>query len=335
MTRPFTLPERPIDRLVELLTAIAGHKRWFQNWSMLRCAGLSLLTCEGDPDELAARLYDIALPLKSGAGLFSAMRTDMRFCPAATLLRQGFTVEQFRQTCDATRALFHEAGLPKGETQESLACLILMEEAEDDAPSREQVERVVAIFAEMRRHSRLLTGRDDYPAAALLSAQPGTPEELIGRANRIYEALRDLKFGRGNQLQLASHMLTTAPEPDEVLVERFRRLYEVFRDRGLFMGSGDYDEVATLSLLPCEAEAVVDRVLEDREALRERLQPRPSRQEGFSLATSTAFLALATDGAQGTSLSAMQLTQVISLLAAQQAAAVAMASAAAAGGAAS
>ena len=198
------------------------------------------------------------------------MRTDMRFCPAATLLRQGFTVEQFRQTCDATRALFHEAGLPKGETQESLACLILMEEAEDDVPSREQVERVAAIFAEMRSHSRLLTGRDDYPAAALLSAQPGTPEELIGRANRIYEALRDLKFGRGNQLQLASHMLTTAPEPDEVLVERFRRLYEVFRDRGLYAYRGARD-VDALEAFAREGYAV------DRGASRRPVPPEPTR----------------------------------------------------------
>ncbi|MDA1266429.1 MAG: DUF4003 family protein [Planctomycetota bacterium] len=328
MSQPFTLPADPTGRLLQLTSAIAEHKSWLQSWSILRYAALGLITCEGEPKELVEELFELAVEVKAKQGFFSGLRSDVRYCLVATLMRHGSTFEQFREVFTTTREWFRAAKLPRGETQEAMACLILMEAAEDDTPTRAQVDRVAEVFAGMRSHHRILTGSDDYPSAALLATTDAPVDDLIERVEAFYAGLRDLKFGRSNQLQLASHMLAFAPANDEEVLVRFRRLYSAFQERGLLMNRGDYDEVAILSFLPQAADTVVSQVLDDREVLREGMQPRPSKQEGFTFGASTAFLSLATNQeADGTTLDALQMAQVISLLAAQQAAVMAAVSA--------
>lgn len=329
-----TLPEDPRARLVELAREIAGHKRWFQSWSMLRYAALGLITVPGDPASLARRLFEAADELKQHVGWLSGLRGDVRFCLVAALLRHDLSPARFHELLERTRTYFRDVNLPRGETQEAMATLVLMEHAPDGEPTLEQAGEVARVFEGMREHHRYLTGRDDHPAAALLASTGEPVGDVVVRLERLYESLQDLSFKRGNQLQLATHLLYFGPDPDEVLVRRFRDLYAAFQERGLRMNSGDYDEVAILAFLDRPAEEVVARVLADREVLRAELSPRPSKQEGFTMAASTAFLHLATHAPDGSRvLDAAHMAQVLSLLSTQQAASAAAAGAAAAGGA--
>lgn len=323
------LPPDPRARLIDLCNAIANHKRWHQTWSTLRYAVSGLLTVPGEPDALASRVLDAAEELRRAVGLLSGLRNDVSYCLAAGLLRHGFEVSEFLTTFTRVRERFRAAGLPRGETEEAMACLILMEEA-DGEPTSAQAQAVARVFAGMRQHHRFLTGADDYPAAALLAAREETGEDMMRRLEYLYDGLHELSFKRGNQLQLATHLLYFADEPDAVLLGRFRALYSAFQEAGLWMNGGDYDEVAILSFLDVPAGEVVDRVLTDRVALRESLSPSPSKQDGFTLATNTAFLGLASQGEVGqVVLDAQQMTQALAIIAAQQAAVAATVSAAA------
>ncbi len=329
------LPPHPVTRMIELCRAIGSHKRWFHNWSMLRYAASGLLFVEGPAEELATRLFDAADQLKEGAGWFSNLRTDVRFCLVAGLLRHETPVDQFKSMFARTRAAFREAGLPKGETEEAMATLICLDVC-DHAPTEAEARRIAEVFAGMRAEHRLLTGREDYPAATLLALRGEPVPEIIARVELLYDALHELHFHRGNQLQLASHLLYFVEAPDAVALARFRALYDAFQAEGLWMNSGDYDEVAILAFLDLPAPAIVERVLADRLRLREELHPRPSKQEGFTLATQTAFLHFAADGETDlATLGSAQRAAVLALLAAQQAAVSAAASAAAASAAAS
>lgn len=324
------LPPDPRARLVELCNAIARHKRWHQDWSILRYSASGLLTVPGEASALAARLFEASEELRRSASWFSGLRSGVSYCLVAGLLRHGYEVAEFRAALDRTREFFRAAGLPRGETQEAMACLILMERSEGE-PTEAQAQAVARIFAGMREQHRFLTGRDDYPAAALLAAREEPLEEMMAQLELLYEGLRGLSFQRGNQLQLAAHLLYFADERDALLLARFRALYDAFQEAGLRMNSGDYDEVAILSFLDVPAGEVVERVLADRVALREELTSRPSKQHGFTLATSTAFLGLASQNEAGqVALDAQQMAQVLAVIAAQQAAAAAAASAAAA-----
>lgn len=293
MSHVYHLPEDPCQRLIEMNTSIGISKRRLQGWGTLRYAVLNLVTCGGDPEEICAQLHETAEGLRKSSGIFSSLRSDLRYCISGTLTRHGISLDSFRSVLEPTRSWFREERLPKGEIQEVMACLILMEEAADDRPTRDQVARMAEIYAGMKSAHRFLTGRDDLAMAALLSTKEQDVESILDRIRETYEGLRELRFWAGNQLQLASHMLALSEEDASELTQRFRRLYTCFKEKGLQMGSGDYDEVAVLSLLPHAADTIVKRVLDDRELLRAQLEPRPSRQQGFDLAATTAFLALA------------------------------------------
>ena len=177
----------------------------------------------------------------------------------AALIRHDREVGPFRETLERTRELFRAAGLPRGETEEAMACLVLMEAAPDGQPTAAQAEVVAKVHAGMKEHHRFVTGRDDYPAAALLATRGEPIAEILTRLERLYEGLRELSFKRGNQLQLASHLLYFAQAPDDVLLARFRALYAAFQEAGLWMNSGDYDEVAILAFLDAEWSAATFR----------------------------------------------------------------------------
>ena len=331
MSPKFELPDDPLVRFFQIAEAVADKKRWFQGWTMLRFAAMNLQTVPGDPRELVERLYSTAEELSEEMRWFSSLRGDVRYCIAATAIKAGFNGHELVQILEQTRQLYRDAKLKRGELHEALATLVLAQASASGRPTKEQVDRMVTIWSGMRENHRFLTNSDDYPASALLSQRDEALEPMLQRLTNLYQNLRELKFSRGNQLQLATHLLYFAEGDDMELAKRFRALYKAFADEGLFMGAGDYDEIAILSILDHDPAVVVKQVLQDRETMRERLSPRPSKQEGFTFASSTAFLTLAVRNRELSLLTdAIHLNQVVSLIQTQQAAAIAAASAASA-----
>lgn len=321
------LPSDPCAHFIELAGALSGHKRWFQSWTILRYASVGLLTLPGKPEELAEDLYSAAEEFKTISKWTSGLRGDVRFCLAAGLMRHGFDVPTFYRTLEETREQFREAGLPRCEVRESLACLVMMSDAPDAQPTRDQVSRIAEVYAGMKKQLKAYTGVDDLPAAALLASSGDGLDPIQGRLEALYQGLRELDFRRGNQLQLASHLLYFAPDPDDVILERFRALYAGFEEQGLRMNSGDYDEISILAFLDHEPSRVIERLLEDRERMRASLTAKPPKQEGFTLAAATTFQHLATLDRQSQRIvDAIQATQVLALLQAQQVATTVVAS---------
>lgn len=321
------LPSDPCAHFIELATALVGHKRWFQSWTVLRYATVGLLTIPREPKALAEDLYSAAEEFKEISKWTSGLRGDVRFCIAAGLMRHGFDVPTFYDTLEKTRELFRKAGLPRCEVRESLACLVLMSHAPESRPTPEQVGRVAEVYAGMKKQLKAYTGVDDLPAAALIATSDDDLDRIQERLESLYKGLKGLSFRRGNQLQLASQLLYFAPDPDEVLLERFRSLYSGFEEQGLRMNAGDYDEVSILAYLDHEPSRVIERLLEDRERIRESLPAKPSKQEGFTLAAATTFQHLATLDRQSQRIvDAIQASQVLALLQAQQVATTVVAS---------
>lgn len=333
-------PEDPCGRLIDVAGALAERRRWFQDWSALRCASLGLLVVPGESRDIAERLFSDAESLSRMGRWGSQLRGSVRYCVAAMLITRGLSPGEFHDELAIYRRHFREQKLPKHEVYETLASLVLLGSGAHSR-SAAQVERLAEIFRAMKAAEKSwfgsLTGTDDYAATALLSETEDAIETIVARLDRLYTGLRSVRFSRGNRLQLASHLLYFAPDPDEVVIDRFQRLYDGFTRRGLRMHSGDYDEVAILASLSNDPQDSIDRVLEDRNRLRADLRPRPSLQVGFELASSTAFLSMvpASMGDASSSLMGWQLSQVVALVQAQQAAMMAATSGAAAAAAAS
>jgi len=327
------LPDRPLDRFLELLEALLAEKRWFDDSSSMRFAASSLLTVPGRPAEIARSLRRLSEELKDRAGWFGPLQSSVRFVVAAMLLQADLDTRTFCGEVDRIEELFKQNGLKRHSVYTQLACLLLMQHgrgAGSGSRSGRRVDEAVVgrfrdLYAELKSHHGFLTGQDDYPTCALLTGVDGTPQSIASRCEVFYEGLRDLGFKRGNALQSVSHVLVFAPDDDQVVMRRFRALYDRFDEAGLWMHTGDYDEVASLSFLPQTAERIVSRVLEHREVLA-AAKPKPGRELSFSLACATGFLELAGDDETQALLRGTQnVLSVQAILQAQQAAMLAAA----------
>ena len=88
---------------------------------------------------------------------------------------------------------------------------------------------------------------------------------------------------RGQQLQLVSQLLAVDPRGTDAGVDRFCDVAERLRSREERVRPSRYDEVALLALTQSPAAEVVDRVLDNRDRLREA-KSRPDKSVAFTLA---------------------------------------------------
>jgi len=330
MTKPFLLCADPLARFGAIYRALLEHKRWSDDVTSLRYSALTLVTAEGEPDDVAQRLLGVADVLKEGAGWFGPLRSSIRFAVAAILLRSEQGATAFTDEVERVSRLLRERGMRRGSTYEVLAILILQQADPDRHVDDADVARMDALYRMMKEQHGWLTGPDDYPACALLAGRDEPVAELERRIEAAYEGLRAKGYSRGNKLQMASHVLCFDERPADEVVARFDELYQGFRARGLWMSSGDYDEIAVLTFLHHPVERILDRVAEHRAVICE-LPRRPSKDVGFSLACSTVFLELVQLTEDLRSISdATLLANVQAILSAQAAATAAAAASSAA-----
>ena len=84
---------------------------------------------------------------------------------------------------DRVRGLFRTAGLARGGSYEVMAVLILR--GHEKAPVRTaEIDRLQALYAEMKKHHWWLTGVADLPACAMLVAQDAARPLRSGRRSK-------------------------------------------------------------------------------------------------------------------------------------------------------
>lgn len=283
------LPKDPLGRFVELYDALNADRGWFSDASSLRFAAVSALTVEGEPAGIARAIREIAEEIKDRSGWFGSLNSSLRFIVASTLLLHQDTAASFLAEVDRAGRLFRNARLPRGGIYETMAILVLRVANDKREIEAADVERFAAIYEEMKKHHWWLTGRDDFPACAILVNQQESPEQIGQKIEAIYQELSTAGFSKGDPLQTAANLLYLAHQPPHLVAGRYRELATSFRDAGVQIWRSDYDELAILSFLPQPAAKIVPRVLEYREAMT-RLKPRPDRSLTFNLASSVAFL---------------------------------------------
>lgn len=323
------MPADPLARFQDVFQAIRKDARWWSSFTCLRYSALALTTVDGSPSKLARQLWSTAESLKRGGGWTSPLQSSIRFLVAAALIRQGRNLDRYFAEVERVHVFFREAKLPRGRAHEMLATLVLQQQAVDAGNSqirRDQISRLQAVFALMKKDHPWLTSANDYPTAALLIGGNDSPRQISSRVEALYQGLRQYRFGRGSALQTVSHMLYLHPEPDHQVLRRFQNLYDNFKSRRLWMSETDYDEIACLTYLDHSAAQIADMVLKHRASI-QGLKPRMGKNESFSLACHTAFLAMLDRTKQLDWIVDMaSIIQAQSIVKAQQAAAVAAAS---------
>ena len=278
----------PAERYRALFSALLDrHRRW--DADALRFAALGLAQLPVEADALADDVFRIAGSLKERASWTSTLRSGLRFAVAASLRRGGDEPGSFLEEFEGARAKLRQARLPRGEPYEIAATLVLRELAPERRAEGGQVERMAEIWAGMKSDHPWLTGADDLPACALLTASDDPAHLMRARIEDLYEGLRAARFSASNPLQTASHVLFFHSEDNERARRDLFSLWDEFRGRGLRMVNADLPHVAMLALIDRPAAEIADTVERHRAQIGE-LRPRPSRQTSFVLAVGTAFL---------------------------------------------
>jgi hypothetical protein len=269
--------------------------------------------------------------LKNACPWYWSVSSHVQFVVGTVLLQQKDSAKRFINELIRVRKLFREQRLHRALQFELLAVLILRLQAQGVTISRVTAHRFKAIYDEMKKHHRFLTGPDDFPACAILTGQPGTPQGIGDGVEAIYDQLHDHGFSKGNPLQTAANIMYLAPGTPRSVAGRAAGLRDEFRRNGMRITQRDYSEVATLSILQLPAWKVVARVLELRDELA-AVRPKIHKALRFDLAVGIAFADFTWGDAGSQVLGATKvLLDVQAMLAAQAALMAAGAAAAAAG----
>ena len=309
----------PLDRFHALFAALDAPSGMLTDRVPLRLAAISLVPLADAPADLAARFLAVDAALDRRLGWLTSTSSSVRRVIAAQLVKYDDDPGQFLDDVARVRGLLRAAAMRDGGVYETLAVLVLRRVLAGAAIAPAHIERLAAIFAELKRHHRWLTGPDDLPACAMLVGRRGAPAEIADGIEAIYRALhRDAGLWRGDPLQAAACVLYLGGlEPGEI-VERFAALVAAFRAAGATIGQFEYDEIALLCFFALPVPRIVDTVL----GLRDRLDTGKwfVARTNFGLATNLAFVRLAGhSGALGPLADAKLLLDMQAVVAARQA----------------
>jgi len=181
--------------------------------------------------------------------------------------------------------------VPRGGTYEILAILILRMQSDRRLVSVTQARRFRAIHQALRADHPFLTGKEDYPACALLCGSTRPPKAIRTGVEALYKAIAGRRFAKGDALQTATHILFLTAEDPARTADCFARVWQSFRDGGLRMKQQNYAAAALLATLATPPRELAHAVERHRTAIRE-LKPRPDKELSFALAVGTAFAEL-------------------------------------------
>jgi hypothetical protein len=284
------MPDPVLSRFVAIARALDGSRRWYQGADAFRYAAVPLTAAEGPPEVLAGQVQDAAGRLRRGAGWFSSMNSQTCLLVAALLVRDGVEAEVFEREFERARRGFRRLGLRRSELHELFAAVLLRSASGGVLPEGEVTwRRLDDAWRQMRQHHAWWTGPDDYPAAALIAAGDIPIREAILRIERIYDGLRRRGVGRGNVLQLVSHVLHFRGGDPERSARRFLDLKQALSTAGVWIWRCDLDEIALLATLDVAVHQLVREVVDDRQRIK-HMQPRPGGVASFSMACGTTFL---------------------------------------------
>lgn len=314
----------PLARFFELHEHFDADRGRFGDRVPLRLAAVTLITAPGQPEALVYRTRAADAQLAEHFGWLSDVDAAVRLVLAAALVRTDESPDAFVATLEHARALMRAAVFPRGGVHEVLAILALQRAVAGREIEAADIDRMKAIYDEMKHFHWFLTGADDYTACAMLIGKPGIPLQIVDHVEAIYRRLaRAPKTWAGGALQTAANVLALVTLTPDEAANRFLEVADALRTAGIAIKGAEYDEVAVLSFVPRSAEGIAQMVVADREQLMARL-PKLDGGTATSLAANLTFVRLVlADDRKAALGDAKLLLDMQAIASARQAAAVA------------
>lgn len=251
----------PLERYRYLIGALASENDAWDESFWLRFAAQAAVLCPEPPLVLAKRIRAVADELLKQTLWYQTLAGPARFVVAAMLIQHHISVTDFITEHTHASALMNDAGLRHDRFYEIMAVLILMMAPNHRLTSLLEIERVKAIYDQMKGFHWWLTGPDDLPACTALAQCPGTAEVLVARVEDAYQELLGAGLPTGEHLQTMANLLPLAGLNMDETVKRFCGLTTILKRHMSPLTADHHLPLALLTLLDHDPELVIERLL--------------------------------------------------------------------------
>ncbi len=288
----------PVTRFIAIQHALTKSGDWYDGATWLRFAAITAVLSPLEPEESALRIRAAADTLKAHSTWYSDLASPFRFVVAALLVTDGIDPLSFAEELPQDHQLFRDIGVRHGGQYETMAIAIVRHLDRGAPLARWRVERLKSLYDGMKRFHWWLTGPDDLPSCACLTALEHAPDAIAIGVDQHYKLLNSRGFSAGNHLLIGSALLSLAGLPAEQAVARFITLAQAMGSSGGDVWHEDYDAIAFLALLDQDADIVIGRHREILAQL-DGLTPLSGGQAGINLAAALTVLDLLRCNARG------------------------------------
>ena len=262
----------PLERYRAILAAMAPERETWLDEFWLRIAANVAVLAPDEPARVAERIRHIAAALQAQAKWYQDLGSPLRFTIAALLIQHHIKLKDFLGEHARLGDMLHAAGLRTSGFHHTMTVLIMLISPESIHPGMLEVERVIAVYHDMKRFHWWLTGPEDLPACAALAQCRGSAAEVVSRTEACYLLLHEAGLSQGDHLQTAANLLPLTGLDADAAVGRYRALKTRIEAQAHPLVPVDYEAIAVLSLLDHDPQVVVDRLLAVRQEL-DLLQP--------------------------------------------------------------
>lgn len=251
----------PLDLYRHLIGLLNRDEDTWDDTLWLRFAAQVAVMCPDSPPTLVRRIRETAEQLLHHAPWYHALASPARFVVAAVLIQQRIPVADFVSEHAHVVSLMDVVGLRHEQFYSVVAVLMLMMTPGHRSASLADIERLKAIYDQMKGFHWWLTGPNDVPACVALGQCCGSPELLLGRVEYAYQELLAEGVLAGSHLQTAVNLLPLVELDLDNTLRRYRGLVAVLTTEKGSFDEPYYDPLALLTMLDHQPELVISRLL--------------------------------------------------------------------------
>ncbi len=281
----------PLDLYRHLIGLLNRDEDTWDDTLWLRFAAQVAVMCPESPPTLVRRIREIAEQLLHHAPWYHALASPARFVVAAMLIQQRIPVADFVSEHAHVISLMDVVGLRHEQFCSVVAVLMLMMTPGHRSATIADVERIKAIYGQMKGFHWWQTGPNDVPACVALAQCYGSADLLVGRVEYAYQDLMTDGVLAGRHLQTAANLLPLVDLELDHTLQRYRGLVAALVKQNGSFDQSYYDALALLTMLDHRPELVICRLVAITGEL-DRFQPECEGDVNILIASDLVFLDL-------------------------------------------
>ena len=285
----------PLDRYRAIIASLGVERESWIDTFWLRFAAQVAMLCPDAPEALAQRIRTTAEALSKTAAWYQSLASPARFVVAAMLIQHQIPINEYIDEHARVVEQLSAVGLRRHSGLNQIMTAIILhltrhKGAANEASQVQKIERIKAIYEQMKRFHWWLTGPDDLPACAALAHCEGT-SDAVARTESAYQALHKGGLVRGEHLQTAANLLPLIDLSVDTAVWRYFGLKKTLEARVGVLDEIHYDALVVLTMLEHPAERTTDLLFSIYDELN-LFQPDQHDAANFLIAADLTFLDL-------------------------------------------